>query len=84
MCTKPNSCRCMDGFRKKIGDSNWNICYPICDDDFNKNECMNGTCIPPLGHCTCLKNYRFSSETNFTCLIQHSVASDFFEEYLFM
>lgn len=51
ICIDPDTCLCENEIDYHIGynETEWNICYPICDRDTDDmNGCYNGTCIGEL------------------------------------
>lgn len=54
ICEGPNKCRCYEGYRPEVEESN-STCVPEC-----KNGCVNGNCVAP-NDCKCLDGYEFDS-----------------------
>lgn len=69
-CSEPDLCECHNyqQYRSGYNESDWNICYPICDSDIEEGGgCINGTCIAP-DTCQCFKGFELSLDSNFTCI----------------
>lgn len=69
-CSEPDICECENyqQYRNGYNETDWNICYPICDPDIEEGGgCINGTCIAPE-ICQCHKGFELSLDSNFTCI----------------
>lgn len=61
MCSNEND------YHLGYNETEWNICYPICDRDIDDvNGCYNGTCVAP-GICECYEGFELDTTVNFTC-----------------
>lgn len=66
-CNEPNLCECHDGYRNGINETDWNICYPVCNNDLENDGCVNGTCVAP-NKCECHHGFEPTAHANFTCV----------------